>query len=144
MEAVPASHLADARDRLLSLAEQLAGPAVLIDFAPSVGRIERSEILNGTAGPRASDAVRCIVRNAGVAAGGLDAEPDTTTGNPRVFYVLHDERRIARVYGVTLDAFIDAVISVAILDQPDRRAARVAALVRDGLYAPDHAFGGRL
>lgn len=141
--AAPAA-LADARDRLRSLADQLAGPCILIDFAPGVGRVQRAEILNGVVGPRASDAVRSIARHAGVAAARLDAEPDTTTDNPHVFYVLYQERRIARVYGVTLDAFIDAVLSVAVLDRPDRRAARIAALVRDGLYQPAPDAGGRL
>jgi hypothetical protein len=131
--------LTEARDRLLSLADQLAGPAILIDFAPGVGAVQRAEILNGVVGPRASDAVRSVARHAGVPAARLDAESDTTTDNPRIFYVLHDGRRIARVYGVTLDAFIDAVISVAVLDRPDRRAARIAALVKAGLYAAPQA-----
>ncbi|MFN7110297.1 MAG: hypothetical protein ACK4M2_01575 [Brevundimonas sp.] len=136
--------LDDARHRLLSLADQLAGPCILIDFAPDVGAAQRVEILNGAVGPRPSDAVRSIARHAGVLAGCLDAEPDTDTADPHVFYVLHDERRIARVYGVTLDAFIDAVISVAVLDQADRRAAKIAALVKDGLYTPPSFDGGRL
>lgn len=141
---VPPANLADARDRLLSLADQLAGPCILIDFAPGVGAAQRVEILNGAIGPRPSDAVRSIARHADVPAGRLDAEPDTDTTDDRIIYVLHDERRIARVYGVTLNAFIDAVISVAVLDQPDRRAAKIAALVKDGLYTPPSLDGGRL
>ena len=43
-----------------------------------------------------------------------------------------------------MDAFIDAVISVAILDRPDRRAAKIRRLAKDGLYEAPDAWAGRL
>lgn len=134
----------DARQRILSLAEQLDGPCILIDYAPGVSTVERSELLDGGTCPRPSAAVRKIAANCGVPAARLDAEPDEETADPHVFYVLHRDRRIARVYGVTLDAFIDAVISVAILDRPDRRAAKIKRLAKDGLYEAPAAWAGRL
>ena len=140
----PARNLAPARERILSLAEQLDGPCILIDYAPDVAAVERSEILDGVNGPRASDAVRKIVSACDLRAAHLDAEPDEETADTHVFYVLHKDRRIARVYGLTLDAFIDAVISVAILDRPERRAAKIRRLVKDGLYEAPDAWAGRL
>ena len=140
----PARALQPAPERILTLAEQLDGPCVLIDFAPDVSTVQRSEVLDGETGPRASTIVRTVARACNVRAATLDAEPDETTADTHVFYVLHRDRRIARVYGLTLDAFIDAVISVAILDRPDRRAAKIRRLVKDGLYEAPNARDGRL
>ena len=139
-----AAVLQPAVERLLTLAEQLDGPCVLIDFAPGASPVQRSEVLDGETGPRASTIVRKIARTCNVRAATLDAEPDETTADTHVFYVLHRNRRIARVYGVTLDAFIDAVISVAILDRPERRAVKIRRLVKDGLYEAPDARDGRL
>lgn len=128
--------LEPALGRILTLAEQLDAPCVLVDFAPGASATERLEVMDGLDGPRAADVVRSVARCLAVQAAGLDAEPDEETANPRVFYVLSAGERAARIYGLTLDAFIDAVISVAILDAPRRLAARRAQAQADGWYEP--------
>ncbi|MCA0366780.1 MAG: hypothetical protein LCH57_01790 [Proteobacteria bacterium] len=139
-----AAALPPARERILTLAEQLDCPSVLVDFAPGASRLSRTEILDAPGGPRPATVVRKIAHACGLRAATLDAEPDESTGDPGVFYVLHRGRRIARVYGVALDAFVDAILSVAVLDRPDRRAARIRRLEKDGLWQAPDRLEGRL
>lgn len=137
---VPASNgLPPAADRVRTLAQMLDDPAVLVDFAPGACAYERSEVLGGPDGPRPAAVVRAVVRNLGCEIARLDAEPDDQTGALDVFYVLRwdgplkapaDARRaerVARVYGLGLDAFVDALVQVACSDWRRAQAVREAA-----------------
>jgi len=113
--AVAARELQPASERFLSLAEQLDSPSVLIDLAPGVSTYARLEILDAPNGPSAADVVRKAAAALNVFPGALDGEFDPVfpgDPEPEAFHLIIGGRRVGLVYGMALDAFIDAVIAV--------------------------------
>lgn len=104
-------------ERILSLAEQLDSPCVVVDYAAGASTWARSEILDAPHGPSAAAVVRSVARCLAVQPGALDAEPEAVfPGDPEPdhFHVIVAGRRVAVVHGMDLDAFIDAVIALGV------------------------------
>ncbi len=117
--------LQPAAERFLSLSEQLNSPSVLIDFNPGVCASSRLEILDAPHGPAPADVVRKAARTLGVFPGALDAEFDAVfpgDPDPEAFHLMIGGRRVGLVYGMDLDAFIDAVIAVGAANLKRRKS----------------------